>query len=96
MLESVWLGLLGLIGAALVTALPYWYLSNAGLDMSALLQGNTMDIAGLAMPSTLRVGIFPDHLAFIAVAAFVATLLAGLYPAWKAGSVDPIETIRLV
>jgi len=96
MLESMWLGLVGLVGAALVTALPYWYLSSAGLDLSAVLAGNTMDIAGLAMPSTLRVGIFPDHLAFIALAAFVATLLAGLYPAWKAGSVDPIETIRLV
>jgi ABC-type lipoprotein release transport system permease subunit len=48
------------------------------------------------MPSTFRVGIFPAHAVFIAVAAVVATLLAGLYPAWKAGRVDPVETIRLV
>jgi len=96
MLESAWLGLLGLVGAALVTALPYWYLANTGIDLSELLSGNAMDVAGIAMPSTFRVGIYGNHLAFIAAAAFVATLLSGLYPAWRAGRVDPIETIRLV
>jgi ABC-type lipoprotein release transport system permease subunit len=96
MLESAWLGVLGLVGAALVTALPYWYLATTGLDLSGLLAGNSMDVAGIAMPSTFRVGIYGNHLAFIAVAAFVATLVSGLYPAWRAGRVDPIETIRLV
>jgi len=96
MLESAWLGILGLVGAALVTALPYWYLARTGIDLSGLLAGNAMDVAGIAMPSTFRVGIYGNHLAFIGVAAFVATLLSGLYPAWRAGRVDPIETIRLV
>ncbi|MGD2134573.1 MAG: FtsX-like permease family protein [Gemmatimonadales bacterium] len=99
MLESAWLGVVGLVGAALVTALPYWYLASYGIDVSAMLgdmgQG-IPDVSGVAMPTTFRVGIYPEHLVFIVVAAFAATLLSGLYPAWKAGSVDPIETIRLV
>ena len=35
------------------------------------------------------------HLAFYA-AIFLATMTAGLYPAWRAGRVAPVETIRIV
>jgi ABC-type lipoprotein release transport system permease subunit len=44
----------------------------------------------------MRVGIFPEHAVIIAIAAVLAIILSGLYPAWKAGHVDPIETIRIV
>ncbi len=40
--------------------------------------------------------IFPENLLMIASAALLATLLSGLYPAWKAGRVVPVESIRLV
>ncbi|MDH3291002.1 MAG: FtsX-like permease family protein [Gemmatimonadota bacterium] len=95
-LESAWLGVLGLLGAVLVTVVPYWYLATKGIDVSGLMGENTAEVSGIAMPTTFRVGIFPAHAVFIAVAALVATLLAGLYPAWKAGRVDPVETIKLV
>jgi ABC-type lipoprotein release transport system permease subunit len=58
--------------------------------------GQDAEVSGVAMPTTFRVGIFPVHALVIAVAAIIATLLAGLYPAWKAGRVDPVETIKLV
>ena len=96
LLESAWLGLLGLVGAVLVSALPYWYLATEGIDASAFIGENAAEVAGIAMPDTLRVGIFPINAVVIAVAAFAATLLAGVYPAWRAGRVDPVETIRLV
>jgi ABC-type lipoprotein release transport system permease subunit len=95
-LESAWLGVLGLVGAVLITVLPYWYLATKGIDVSGMMGQDTAEVSGIAMPTTLKVGIFPTHAAFIAVAAIVATLLAGLYPAWKAGRVDPVETIKLV
>ncbi len=94
-LESAWLGVVGLVGAALITALPYWYLATKGIDVSGLM-GQDAEVSGIAMPTTFRVGIFPMHAVVIAVAALIATLLAGLYPAWKAGRVDPVETIKLV
>lgn len=95
-LESAWLGVLGLVCAALVTALPYHYLATTGIDVSGMLGQETAEVAGVAMPSTLHVGIYPENVAIIAIAALIATLLSGLYPAWKAGRVDPVETIKLV
>jgi ABC-type lipoprotein release transport system permease subunit len=44
----------------------------------------------------IRVGIFPEHALFIALAAVFATLFSGIYPAWKAGKVVPVESIKLV
>jgi ABC-type lipoprotein release transport system permease subunit len=96
MLESAWLGVLGLVGAALVTVLPYHYLATTGIDVSGMLGQETAEVAGVAMPSTVHVGIYAENVAIIAIAALIAILLSGLYPAWKAGRVDPVETIKLV
>ena len=53
-------------------------------------------MAGVGFDPTLRVGIFPDHLLIIVIAIVLATLAAGVYPAWRAGNVAPVESIRLV
>lgn len=97
MMESLWLALVGLLGAALLITGPYLYLSSVGIDISKIVadQG-TIDVAGVAMSTTVKVGIFPENLVIIGVAAIVATLLAGLYPAWRAGTVEPVDAIKLV
>jgi ABC-type lipoprotein release transport system permease subunit len=96
MLESLWLGAVGIAAGALVTVGPYLYLVHTGIDVSAMLGGTTTEVAGVGFDPTLRVGIFPDHLLIIVVAVLIATLTAGLYPAWRAGNVTPVEAIRLV
>ena len=96
MLESFWLGLVGLVGAGLVTAGPYYYLATTGLDLTGMLGEGTGEVAGVALSTVMRVGIFGENLILIAGAALVATLLSGIYPAWHAGRVVPVETIRLV
>jgi ABC-type lipoprotein release transport system permease subunit len=98
MFESLWLGLIGLVVGALVTAWPYYYLSTAGLDLSFILGGDisSAEVAGVAMPPELHVGILPEHLTMIAAIILVSTLAAGLYPAWRAGRVVPVESIKLV
>jgi ABC-type lipoprotein release transport system permease subunit len=96
MMESLWLAVVGLVAAFFVTIGPYKYLASTGIDYSAFLgeEGN-VEMAGIALSTTIRVGIFPENLAVIVVAAIIAVLLSGLYPAWKAGHVEPVETIRL-
>ena len=82
-------------GAALTVG-PYLYLAGTGLDMTAMIGGEGVEVAGVAVSPIMRVGIFPEHAVFIAVAVFTATMLSGLYPAWRAGRVVPVETIKIV
>jgi ABC-type lipoprotein release transport system permease subunit len=97
--ESTWLATVGLVLGALVTAGPYYLMSTRGIDLSKAIeagQGDDLEVAGVVMEPILRVGIFPESAAAIALIILGATLLSGLYPAWRAGRVNPVETIRLV
>jgi ABC-type lipoprotein release transport system permease subunit len=96
MWESLFLGLTGLVSAALVTAGPYYYMNQKGVDFSAMIGKGGSEIAGVGIDSVLYVGIFPENAVAICVAVLLATLLAGLYPAIKAGRVAPVESIKLV
>lgn len=96
MCESAWLALLGIVASALLTSVPYYLLATHGLDLSSLLAGQTSEVAGVALDPVLRVGIYPESAALIAAAVVLATLLSGLYPAWRAGRVAPVEVIQLV
>ena len=98
MWESLWLGLVGIAASAAMTIGPYVYLVNTGIDMSAIggTAGVATEVAGVGFDGTLRVGIFPEHLVIIVLAIVLATLTAGLYPAWRAGNVVPVESIKLV
>lgn len=93
--ESVWLGVIGLVLAAAVTIGPYLYLSRIGIDMGAVLGDASTEISGVAMATQIRFGIYPENTVRIVVLAFIAVVLAGIYPAWRAGRVEPVESIRL-
>lgn len=95
MWESLWLGLVGLLSALLVTAWPYHYLNTKGLDMSAMMQEG-VEVAGVGMSPILHVSIYSENLLTIALAVLLATVLSGVYPAWRAGRVVPVESIKLV
>ena len=95
MWESLWLGLVGLVGGFALTAWPYGYLVEHGIDVSSQIGEKAVDIAGIGFSPIIQVGIFPEHAVMISIAVVVATLMAGIYPAWRAGRVVPVETIRL-
>ena len=96
--ESLWLGLVGLVGGVLLTAYPYHYLSTHGIDMTEVYATGeqSADVAGVAMSLVIKIGLYPDNLMVIALVALGTTMLAGLYPAYKAATVEPVKTIRLV
>ena len=96
MWESTWLAGVGIAVAVAVTAYPYWWLYTNGLDLTAAYADQPAEVAGVGFDMMLRVGIYTEHAIYIALAILGATLAAGIYPAWKAGRVEPVETIRLV
>ena len=99
MAESAIFSVLGLLLSAAFTAPLYFKLAATGLDMSATYQSmgmESMDIAGVGFDPVMPFGIFPENAIAIALAIVAATMLAGLYPAWKAGRVEPVESIKLV
>lgn len=95
MWESLFLGVMGLVCAVLLTAGPYLHLSRAGIDMSKSF-GDGTEISGVGFDMIMRIGIFPENAVIISLAILLATLTAGLYPAWKACRTEPVETIKLV
>jgi ABC-type lipoprotein release transport system permease subunit len=96
-IESALLAAAGIGLGVLVTAGPYWYLNRVGFDlMGAVLDGQSAEVAGIAMSTRMYVDIYPENALMIGAAALCATLLSGVYPAWRAGHVDPATTIRLV
>ena len=103
MIESGILAALGLVLCAIPTVPLYMVLSKNGLDLTAtytemgvLDEHGSMDIAGVGFDPVLPFGVFPESAVAIVLAIVGATLLAGVYPAWKAGRVNPIESINLI
>jgi len=93
--ESVWLAICGLVAGVALVAGPYHHLSTVGVDTSKMIAPG-VEVAGVTLDPILRVEIYPPHAVAIAAAIFLTTLLAGLYPAWRASRVVPVETIRIV
>lgn len=101
MMESALLGLVGVVAGAVVTAPIYFYMVANPIDLKVIMaqQGveiESLEVAGAGMPTTLNIGIFPENLLLIGVFVVGATLLSGIYPAWRAGRVQPVEAINLV
>jgi ABC-type lipoprotein release transport system permease subunit len=94
--ESVWLATVGLLGGVALAAWPYHYLSTNGLDYTAVLGAETFEVAGIGMSAYLTVGLFPESVILIILFVVGATMLAGLYPAWRAATVKPVDSIKLV
>jgi ABC-type lipoprotein release transport system permease subunit len=95
MWESWWLGLCGIALAAFLTAWPYYYLATVGVDLSDQIPLDGSEVAGVAVSTLMRVDIYPENAVMIVAAALLATLLSGIYPAWNAGRVAPVDCIRL-
>lgn len=99
MLESAFLATMGLAASAVITWPVYQYLYEHGIDLTEAYkaqEGGGLEVGGVGFDPLMKIGIYPENAVLIGVAIVSATLLAGLYPAWRAGRVNPVESINLV
>lgn len=93
--ESLWLALVGIASGALVTWPVYRYLHVHGIDMSKGMSGQQIEVAGAIVSPIARATLYPDHGVIIAACIVMVTLLSGLYPAYRAARVQPVDAIKL-
>lgn len=95
MLESFWLAWLGLVIGIVVTIPWYWYMYTTGIDLSGA-YGEGFSFGGVLIETTFKLRLFADSIVAILVVLFTLAMLAGAYPAWRAGRVPAVESLKTI
>jgi ABC-type lipoprotein release transport system permease subunit len=95
MVESFWLAVVGLILGIIITAPWYYFLYHTGIDLSGAFGGD-FSYGGVLVDPVMKARLFKESVMAILGGVFVLALLAGLYPAWRAGRVPPVESLKTI
>ena len=95
LLEGVLLGLFAtLLGAALGT-LAIIPTIEYGIDYGAMM-GENVEVAGVTMDSQVHAAWHGSGMLGFCIAAWLMTVLASIWPAWRASRLAPVEAMRHV
>jgi ABC-type lipoprotein release transport system permease subunit len=91
--ESLWLALLGL-GLGVIITMPWFlYLYHVGIDFSAAI-GQDYSAGGVLVDPVLRIRLYRESVLAILSGVLALTLSSGLYPAWRAARVPPVQSLK--
>lgn len=93
LIESFWLGCLGVIMGIILTIPWFYYMSEIGIDLSRHV-GEDYSAGGVLVEPVMKLRLFKESAAAILAAVFLLTLAAGIYPAIRAGKIMPVDTIK--
>ncbi len=93
LVESFLIGVLGLGLGLIITTPWYLYMVRVGIDLSGQI-GNDYSTSGVLVDPLLKFRLFKESVIGILVGIMALTLLAGLFPAYRAGRVPPLESIK--
>jgi len=93
MLESFWLASLGLIIGVIITTPWFLFMSQTGLDLTAA-YGEGFSFGGVLLDPVFKIRLFKESIIAILIGLFGLALFSGAYPAWQAGRVAPVESLK--
>ncbi len=91
--ESALLGLFATAAGVALGLLANWPLATHGLDMSQLV-GGTLEAGGFALDMVIYSDLSPVKTVCFAVFVWCLTMLAAIYPAYKAATLKPVECLQ--
>jgi len=94
-IESFWLAVLGLFLGTVITLPWYIYMANTGIDLSGA-YGSDFDFGGVLIDPVMKIRLFKESILAILIGLFSLALLAGAYPAWRAGKVPPVDSLKTI
>ena len=96
-MESIYIAVVGLVMGIILTAPFFYYLYTHGLDLRRF--ADNMEgyaIGGTVIDPVMKVRLFKESAMAILAGVFGLTILAGLYPAWRAGRQAPVESLKTI
>jgi len=95
MVESFWLALVGLVLGVIITLPWYYFLYHTGIDFSGAF-GNDFSYGGVLIDPVFKARLFPESVMAILAGVFTLAMCAGAYPAWRAGRIPPVESLKTI
>ena len=92
-LESFWLAVIGLIIGIIVTIPWYLYMAETGIDLTSA-YGDDFSFGGVLLDTVFKIRLFKESIIGILIGLFGLALLSGVYPAWRAGRIPPVESLK--
>ena len=91
--ESIWFGILGLILGVVITVPWYAFMYYHGIDFTGMI-GSDYSASGVLINPLVKIILYRSSAIWILSALFTLTILSGIYPAWRAGRIPPVESLK--
>src|SRR4030042_528663 len=92
-MESIWFAIIGLILGIIITVPWYAFLYYHGIDFTGMI-GSDYSASGVIIDPVMKIRLFRESAIWILTGLFTLTILSGIYPAWRAGRVPPVESLQ--
>jgi ABC-type lipoprotein release transport system permease subunit len=66
-----------------------------GIDFTGMV-GSDYSASGVLIDPLMKIRLFKESSAAIMAGVFTLTILSGIYPAWHAGRVPPVESLKTI